>query len=230
MTLPSPIPFVIAAVILAFVYGCLPQPAYSQERVDVALVLAIDVSASIDGDRYELQQNSIADTFKDQDILDAIRMNPYRQIAVTVNYWSGPEEQKTMVPWMLIRDRSDGERFSAMLRGVPRVFNGVTAVGDAMGYSVVQIENCPYIYDRAVIDISGDGKSNSGKSVELSRDWARELSVTVNGLAIVTDAEPDLEEWYYMNVPVGEDAFVMVVKSFEDFRVGIRFKIIREIS
>lgn len=215
----------------------------ADQTVDVLLVLAVDVSLSISEARFELERRGYAEAFSDPRVLRAIGEGPTGRIAVALFDWAGPGEQQVAVDWMIIASAQDAEVFAAKLAAVPRPFYGRTAIGSAVGFASDMLARAPFRTDRRVIDISGDGTSNSGRSIAEARDAAVALGITVNGIVILTDPEgiPSfLKEHtnpagglaaYYRNVVIGgEGAFVMSAESFEAFGRALIAKLVREIS
>jgi hypothetical protein len=212
-------------------------------EVDVLLVLAADVSLSISEARFELERRGYAQAFGDPRVLRAIAEGPNGRIAVALFDWAGPGEQQVAVEWMIIGSAQDAAAFAARLGAVPRPFYGRTAIGAAIGFATALLARAPFQADRKVIDISGDGTSNSGRSIAEARDTAVEAGITVNGIVILTDPEGmpsflkdhtnpagGLAAYYRSVVIGGEGAFVMSAESFEAFGRALIAKLVREIS
>src|SRR5258708_29572612 len=155
--------------------------------VDLELVLAVDVSRSIDADEFELQRQGYARAIVNPSVLGAIQSGAIGSIAVTYVEWSGADQQKTVVDWTLIRDPATAQDFAAAILAAPRSFAAYTSISGAIDYSVRLFETNRYEGSRQVIDISGDGSNNSGRPVWLARDAAIEGGITINGLAIIND-------------------------------------------
>lgn len=219
------------------------RAAAADEGVDVLLVLAVDVSLSISEARFDLERRGYAEAFSDPQVLRAIGDGPTGRIGVALFDWAGPGEQQVAVDWMIIASAQDAAAFAARLAAVPRPFYGRTAIGSAIAYGTGLLARAPFRSDRTVIDISGDGTSNSGRPIAEARDAAVATGTTVNGIVILTDPEgmPSfLKEHtnpagglaaYYRNVVIGgEGAFVMSAESFEAFGRALIAKLVREIS
>lgn len=217
--------------------------ARAAETVDVLLVLAVDVSRSISEPKFALERRGYAEAFADARVLRAIRDGREGRIAVALVEWAGPDEQQVVVDWMPIADAADARAFAAKLEAAPRSFYGRTAVGSAITYAADLIARAPYQADRRVIDVSGDGDSNTGRPIEASRDAAVAQGITINGIVILTDptglpgylvmhTNPPggLAAYYRERVIGGVGAFVMTAESFETFGRAIIAKIVREIS
>jgi hypothetical protein len=211
------------------------------ETVDLLLVLAADVSRSIDDGEFSLQRRGYAAALSDPRVLKAISGGPNRAIAVTFVEWSGADEQKTVIDWTVIRDGEDAAVIAAQILTAPRSFLARTSISAAIDYSMDRIAGAPPLAERRVIDISGDGTSNAGRSVADARDEAVSKGVTINGLAIInTQASPGftshtqppggLPEYYRQNVIGGAGAFLLVVENFETFADAMTRKLVNEIA
>ncbi len=209
--------------------------APANQPVSVALVLAVDVSTSVNEERFQLQREGYANAFRHPAILDAIRSSEHRRIAVTYFEWAGARSQRVIIPWTVIGDAEGGEIVANQLLRAPRPFDGWTSISAAIDFAVQLVDNSPYATTaRRVIDVSGDGDNNDGGSVPVARDAAVARGIIINGLAIMADqpapgAGP-LDEFYRDNVVGGPGAFVLVVDSFETFAYGIVNKIVREVA
>lgn len=211
------------------------------DDVSVALVLAVDVSTSINDERFHLQRRGYADAFLNPAVIDAIRQSSRGRIAVTLVEWAGADSQRVVVPWMEIADAEGGQIFADRLLAAPRPFDGWTSISSAIDFSVQLLETSPYRGARMVIDVSGDGINNSGASVAPARDAALAREIAINGLVIMADAapaqaasrgvyEPNLEEFYRDNVIGGTGAFVIAIDDFDSFAYAIVGKIVREVA
>ncbi len=211
------------------------------ERVDVTLVLAADVSRSVDEEEFRLQREGIATAITDQKVLNAIRSGLHGQIAICFVEWSGVGQQLVVTDWALIRDLASAQAVAKIVRSAPRSFYGSTAIGSAIDFSMRQLARADFVPERKVIDVSGDGTNVSGPSVAAARDAAVESGITVNGLAILSAIpnpfNPDhthppggLEEYYRKNVTGGPGSFVTVVEGFQTFAEAMINKLIREIA
>ncbi len=159
-------------------------PARAAQAVDVALVLAADVSRSINDDEFALQRRGYAAAIADPRVIDAIGSGPHGAIAISLVEWAGESEQKTVVDWAVIHDAADARKFAAALLEAPRSFVGRTAIGSAIDFSMGLLGESGFEAERQVIDVSGDGTSNQGRPVTDARDAALGAGVTINGLAI----------------------------------------------
>jgi hypothetical protein len=217
-------------------------PARAAEQVDLLLVLAADVSRSIDDQKFELERRGYAAALSDPKVMQAISSGPNGRIAIAFVEWAGANSQKLLIDWTLVRDVEDTKAFASRLLESPRSFADRTAIGAGIDFARAQFAGCPYVSDRHVIDVSGDGTNNSGRDVRSARDDAVANEVTtINGLVILSDApipyNPEhtnppggLDNYYRDNVIGGTNAFVMVAENFDSFGKSIVAKLIREIS
>lgn len=213
-----------------------PAPARPQfqlapdAEVDLDLVLAVDSSGSVDDERFDLQKQGYAEAFRSPKVLDAIRAGDRQAIAVSMMQWTGPTLHVVMVPWMVIKDAESAELFAAAVLASPRqIFGGGTSLSGAIDYSVLMLNTTPYRGTRKVIDISGDGSNNLGRSVEQARDEAVKMGIRINGLPILL-LERDLDEYFRQSVIGGPGAFSIPVRNYDVFADSILRKLITEIS
>jgi hypothetical protein len=207
-----------------------PRPAQTAEPVDLALVLAVDVSLSVDQAEFALQLSGIASAFRDRRVWAAIEAAAPRGVAVTLVQWGDSSTQETGVGWQRITDARSAARFATAVEAVKRAESGLgTSIDRALRFSLASLEQAPFQARRRVIDLSGDGRHNQGAGLQRVRVQAAVQGVTVNGLAIREDY-PALDSFYWQEVVIGTGAFVQSVDSFADFEDGILRKLIREIT
>jgi hypothetical protein len=200
------------------------------QSVDLALVLAVDASGSVDQVRFELQKQGYVAAFRHPRVIGAIQSGPSGAIAVIMMQWTGPALQVTAVPWMKISDAASANAFADAVARAPRaLFSGGTSISGAIDTSMALLFDNPYRAARRVIDISGDGANNRGRSVNQARDEAAAKGVGINGLPILA-IEPDLDRYYKDNVIGGPGAFVIAAKDYETFADAILKKLIAEIA
>src|SRR2546421_11737196 len=212
----------------------LAGPAAAQhedgQRVDLALVLAVDASGSVDRVRFELQKQGYVAAFRHPRVIGAIQSGPTQAIAVIMMQWTGPALQVTAVPWTKISDAASANAFADKVAAAPRaLFGGGTSISGAIDTSMGLLFDNPYRAARRVIDVSGDGSNNRGRSVREARDEAVARGVGINGLPILA-LEPDLDGYYRENVTGGPGAFVIAAKDFETFGEAVLKKLIAEIA
>jgi hypothetical protein len=214
---------------LALLASWLIQPALAAQRVDVKLVLAVDVSGSIDAEEYQMQHGGYAGAFESQGVLDAIQSGEHQSIAVTFVEWSGFGHQKQMVGWTLIKDAASASGFADAIRHAPRAFSDWTSISDAIDFSVAIMGDEQFDAERLVIDVSGDGVNNNGRPVTAARDDAVARNIVINGLPILNE-DPTLDSYYRDNVIGGPGAFKIAVKDFDTFSQAILSKLVQEIA
>jgi hypothetical protein len=198
-------------------------------RVDVALVLAVDVSGSVNRERFKLQVEGYAAAFRHPAVIEAITSGLEKSIAVTLVQWAGVGDQDQVISWRVIRDAETARAFASAVAEMPRLFSSSTAVGSALSFCQRLHEKSRIEARRRIIDISGDGVSNSGWPPAKARDAAVAEGLTINGLPILAD-EPHLDHYYRENVIGGPGAFVTVARDFSDFPGAILEKLVSEIA
>jgi hypothetical protein len=210
--------------------------ARAETEVDVALVLAVDVSRSMDPDEQELQRQGFMEAFRSPQVHDAIRNGMVGRIIVTYVEWSGVEYQNVIVPWSIIDGPENALRFADGLGNVPIGRTRRTSISGAIDFGVKLLEQTGVEPIRRVIDISGDGPNSSGRGVVAARDEAIAKGITINGLPIMLKRPTgfgDMEhlDLYYKNCVIGgEGSFIVPVRERQNFADAIRTKIIREIA
>ena len=205
-------------------------PAFAQTAVDLQLVLAVDASGSVDQRRFELQQQGYAAAFRDPRVLRAIQSGAMQAIAVTMVQWTGPALQLPVLPWTLIKDATTAHAFAAAITATPRqLFSGGTSISGVIDYAVPLMLESQLQGTRRVIDISGDGSNNRGRSAASARDDAVRAGIVINGLPILA-LEPGLDRYFSHHVIGGPGAFVIAAKSYETFADAILKKLIREMA
>jgi hypothetical protein len=222
--------------LLFAVFLLVAAPALA-EPVDLQLVLAVDVSRSVDDEEFRLQREGYANALKDPRVLATIFTGAHHAIGVTYMEWSNAHLQRQVVKWSKISDGESAALFAEAILAAPRSFAGWTSISGAIDYAMALFERSPFESERLVIDISGDGSNNSGRPVAEARDDALAAGITINGLPIVNErpspwlpAEPNLDEYYLKNVIGGPGSFMIVAEDFTSFQTAILNKLIREIA
>jgi uncharacterized protein DUF1194 len=211
------------------------------EQVDLLLVLAADVSRSIDEGEFNLQRKGYAQAMTDPRVLRAIAGGRHHAIALTFIEWAGAPEQNVVVDWTVIRDEEGAGAVAATMLSAPRSFLGRTSISAAIDFAMERLAAAPAEGDKRIIDVSGDGTNNSGRSVTEARDQAVAAGITINGLAIInTQANPGyafhtqppggLPKYYEENVIGGQGAFLLQVENFDTFAEAITRKMVSEIA
>jgi hypothetical protein len=205
-------------------------PARAEAAVDLALVLAVDASGSVNRQRFELQQRGYAAAFRNPRVLAAIGGGAAGAIAVAMTQWTGPAMQADVVPWTVVSDRTGGDAFAAAVEAAGRaLFGGGTSLSGAISHAMALLAACPFQAGRRVIDVSGDGANNRGRPAAEARDEAVEAGIVINGLPIPW-IEPDLEEAYRTEVIGGAGSFLMVADDYAAFGTAIVNKLVAEIA
>ena len=213
-------------------------PAAAQTPVDLELILAVDVSGSVDPDEAKLQRNGYVQALLNPKVQAAIRGGPFGCIAATYVEWAGESHQHTVVGWTELSDTPSIERFAGMVAEAPMMTEQWTSISAAIDFAVPQFENNGFEGTRLVIDVSGDGENNRGRPVEEARDAAVARGITINGLPILNDrpnpwggaAPNDLEGYYRDHVIGGPGAFLVPARDFDAFADAILSKLLLEVS
>jgi hypothetical protein len=217
------------ALVLLGLLLALASPARAQ-GVDLLLVLDVDASGSVSAGRFDLQKQGYAAAFRAPEVQAAIASGPRQAIAVTMVQWTGPAMQVQVVPWTAIRDAAGAGAVADAIDATRReLFGGGTSISGAIDYARALLAQVPGEPTRRVIDVSGDGSNNSGRSVTLARDEAVSAGVGINGLPILS-VEPDLDHYYRDYVIGGPGAFMVPATSYETFAEAIIKKLITEIA
>lgn len=208
---------------------CLPAAGRAADQVDVALLLALDSSSSVNRDEFFLQTQGIAAAFADPEVQAAIDSGPRRAIAVAIMEWSHPTRQNLSLDWQVVTAGNAGA-YAEQLNNMPRyVEGGGTAVGAALLRAGALLDRAPYQAGRKVIDLSGDGKTSAGPPAAPVRDSLVARGITVNALAVVNE-ERDVDSFFARNVIGGPGAFVEVAQDYDDFVNAIKRKLLRELK
>jgi hypothetical protein len=213
--------------------------ADGRPEVDVLLVLAVDVSRSVDEDEARLQRQGYAEALRDPMVHQAIAGGPLGVIGLAYLEWSGIEHQHLLAPWTRLGGPEDAHAFAANIAAAPLTFGTWTSISAAIRYARGLIAAAPFGAARKVIDVSGDGPNNSGPPAEEERDLAVGEGIAINGLPILKDSsrnsyaevEPvPLDSYYRQSVAGGSGAFVLPAEDFSTFARAVRRKLVLEIA
>jgi hypothetical protein len=225
--------FISASAIVAALLALAAGAARAEtEMVDTALVLAVDVSQSVNEERFALQMDGIAKAFEDKEVQHSILSGPHRAIFVTLVEWS--DKAAVAVPWTLITSPEDANSFAATLRKTPRHGAEFTCMSRAL--QLVEDKIFPFLpipANRMVVDVSSDGHDNCNlaPTVDTLRDQLVAAGVTINGLPILEGDEAlTLDPWYKAHVIGGTSAFTVPAHGYDDFARAMRRKFVTEIS
>ncbi|SHL35665.1 DUF1194 domain-containing protein [Roseibium suaedae] len=212
--------------------------AYDASReVDVELVLAVDISQSMDTDEQEVQRAGYVAAIMSPDVLEAVRFGPIGRIAVTYMEWGGVDEHFVVAGWTVIEDDASAASFAAQIAEAPLRQVQRTSIASALTKAVEMIQSNDYSGMRQVIDISGDGPNNQGGSVTKARDKLLATGVTINGLPLMMKSNSNawqamlnLDHYYEDCVIGGPGSFAIPVRSKEGFADAIKMKLVMEIA
>jgi hypothetical protein len=203
--------------------------------VDVELILAVDVSYSMDMDELAIQREGYAQAIISREFLQALKTGPNGKISVTYFEWAASSDQKIIIPWRVIDGPESADAVAAEIMKTPIRRASRTSISGAINFAMPLFEENPYRGLRRVIDISGDGPNNNGMPVTGARDAALEKGITINGLPIMVK-EPsystmDIDNLYYEDCVIGgPGAFVVSIKDRDKFKEAIRTKLVLEVA
>lgn len=228
---------ILAGLCALWLYTAPVAPA-AAEPVDLALLVAVDVSDSIDAREARLQRDGYIAALNDPAVLAAIRAGGHRRIALSYVEWAGFGHYEVVVDWRVIGGAADAEAFAAALARAPADSRRRTSISDAILKSIDHLKKNPHPSVRRIIDISGDGPNNYGPLVTIARDRAVAAGITVNGLPIRPNPSEtethgailDIDLYYQDCVVGGPGAFVVPANGFDDFAEAVRRKFILEIA
>jgi hypothetical protein len=227
---------------LAAAAGIAARPALAEDApVDLLLVLAADVSRSVDDKKFKLQRDGYAAAIADPRVVRAMTAGPAGRIALCFIEWASNGEQLVVIDWTAVGSAGDAEGIAGRVREAPRSFMGRTSISAAIDYAMAHLARSPFQAPRRVIDVSGDGTNNSGRPVTQARDEAIAAGVTINGLVILSEVPlptnpmhthppGGLTAYYENNVIGGPGAFVLEAENFESFGQLMISKLIKEIA
>lgn len=205
--------------------------------VDVELILAVDVSYSMDMDELALQREGYAQAITSKEFLQALKTGPNGKVVVTYFEWAASTDQKIVIPWRVIDGPETADAVAAEILKAPLRRASRTSISGAINFAVPLFDDSGHRGLRRVIDISGDGPNNNGTPVTIARDAALEKGITINGLPIMLK-EPsystmDIEnlDFYYEDCVIGgAGSFVVPIKTRDKFKEAIRTKLVLEVA
>jgi hypothetical protein len=217
------------------------QPALSQEvPVDVELVLAVDISGSVDQTEANQQRQGYVAALADPAVARAIRSTFTGRVAVTYVEWAGDDMQEVVVPWTVLDGDASAKAFATALAEAPYRRAMWTSISGAIDFSAPLFDGNGFAGERRVIDVSGDGVNNRGRLVTQARDEAVARGIVINGLPILNDRsqpmgmptpmEIALDRYYAESVIGGPGSFIVPATGFEEFKEAILQKLILEIA
>lgn len=226
---------ILAAAVTIAMTAPPSRSATSVPNVDLALVLAVDMSGSINRNEAQLQRQGYIRALTDPDVIAAIKGGPLGRIAITYIEWSDIGDQRLIVDWTVVDDRATASSVASAIESADIRPGRRTALGEAILYAMARFKENPFKAHRRVIDVSGDGRSNIGIAAFVARNKAVAAGITINGLPIL-DANPRtrariaLGDYYLERVIGGPGAFMVAARDFSDFARAIRQKMLKEIA
>jgi hypothetical protein len=229
----------MALIAAALALTSLSLPADAKElTVDVKLVLAVDVSASISPRDQRLQRAGYVAAFRSPEVIRAIRSGTLGRIAVAYVEWAGPDRQNTRLPWTLVDGPASAERLALSLDAMPLAREFDTSIAGAIRFSAALLRVGPYRSDRNIVDISANGPNNTGPPVAPARNAALAEGITINGLPVMTQTTwsgglysiDGLDLYFEDCVIGGPGSFALVVKRQVEFEKAIERKLVLEIA
>jgi hypothetical protein len=216
----------------------LPAVAENDVEVDLELVLAVDISLSMDDEEQRLQRDGFIAAIRHPDVIAAIRDGLNGRIALTYLEWAGTASQEVLVPWSLIDGKAAAEAFAEKLAAIPLRGAHRTSISGALQFSRVLFEGSGFRGPRQVVDVSGDGANNQGMPVTLARDRLVDQGIVINGLAIMVERQgvedfftlSNLDEYFEDCVIGGPGAFVIRITDRNQLAPAIRRKMMLEIA
>ena len=231
-----------AACCLTLLAGLLPAPGSVSpalaEEVDLELVLAVDISGSVDHVEAQLQRQGYLKALVDPRVVRAVTGGERRKVAVAYMEWAGAHYQNVVVDWTVVRDMATARAFAAAIAEHPVTTERWTSISTAIDFALGLFRANPHRGTRKVLDISGDGKNNNGGPLGPARARALKAGVTINGLPIVNDRPnpwgfpppKDLDRYYFDRVIGGPGAFIVVARGFRSFGDAVKAKLALEIA
>lgn len=231
---------VLLVLLLALPAGAVPALA-AGKPVDAAIVLVTDVSLSITEPEYTLEKQGYASAIQSQAVVTAIRNGAVGAIALSYVEFAGADQIATVLGWQLIDNQASAHLFAAALLAAPRSAEGRTAVGSGIAAATEDLAESGFAATRRIIDVCGDGNSNTGVPLSIARATALKAGITINGLAIVHPNPPPwlaphvappggIVTYYRDNVIGGPGSFVIQVQTNQDFSAAMVHKLVLEIA
>jgi hypothetical protein len=206
-----------------------PGPLRAGTPVDLELVIAVDVSGSMDAGEFALQREGYVAAIRHPEFIDAVRSGRYGRVALTYVEWSGVDHQSVVVPWRVLDDAVSANAFAEALAAQPPVIDRGTSISAALLFATALFEENSFDGLRQVIDISGDGPNNYGPPVTTAREVAVGRGVVINGLPILIRPSPlfpAMDRYYTDCVIGGAGSFVLPVTATGEFAEAIRRKLV----
>ena len=227
-----------AVAALAVFCGALASAAMAEEGVDLELVLAVDISGSMDAEEAELQKQGYVEAFRHADVIQAIQSGTTGRIAVTYVEWAGPQFQQVVVPWSIVSNEATANAFADAIAASPIRNAFGTSISSALAFAASRFAYSGARGERRAIDVSGDGPNNMGEPVDLARDAVLGQGIVINGLPVMVEdsigfGRPrigDLDVYYKDCVIGGPGSFTVPVHDLAGVGKAVRRKLVLEIA
>lgn len=219
-------------LLAAFAFGG-AAAAQAPPAVDAAIVIAVDVSGSVDANEFAIQRDGYIAALRNPGLVAAIRAGRFGRVALAYFEWSGKVFPDSVAPWIIVAGPEDAEVLAAAIAALPSHSVPGTAIGRALDVASALHDARPGAPARRIIDVSGDGPNNRGPEVAAARDRAVERDATINGLPLLvrpSPSTPDLARYFEDCVIGGSDAFIVPAFGMADLAAAIRRKLVLEIS
>jgi Ca-activated chloride channel family protein len=214
---------------MALFFIALPTWSIAKTQCSIALVLAQDVSGSVDSSEYHLQKNGLAKAFRDPEVIELIELLP-GGIYVALTQWSGQHDQRLIIDWTHILNASDANSFAKQLDNDKRVRSrSLTAIGQALLQADHLLRSKMSLCNRKVIDVSSDGRNNAGPDASMVADALALKGIVINALVIV-GKDSSLIKYFQQEIIRGPGSFVQPAIGYRDYANAIKQKLLRELT
>ena len=227
----------VSAAIAGLCFAQSSGGAAPGEDVDLALVIASDVSYSVDENEARFQRQGAVTAFRSPEVVRAIQSGPRGRIAVAYIDFATAGANKILADWHVVHDKASADGFADILEAAPRTLGVNTSISSGIELAEHLLDTVGYTAGKRMIDVSGDGPNNEGHLIERAREHAVSKGIIINGLPIMTPADqfdiyylPDLDKYYAGCVIGGPGSFIQIAHGFEDLARALRRKLIQEIS
>jgi hypothetical protein len=217
-----------AALVLLGLLSATPALAGARQPVDVALVLAIDVSGSVSEDNWKTQREGVASAVGSDQFAQAVRRGQIGRVAIAVIQWG--TAPRMVIGWRIVENAEETRALAEEMRRMQRAESGGTCMGTMLKMVTAELTGWDDYATRRIVDVSGDGASNCGIDFPAMRAAALKEGITINGLPIVTPVEPKIADWYGDNVIGGPGAFTVVADGHHRFAEAFLRKLTVEIA
>jgi Ca-activated chloride channel homolog len=220
---------ILFKVAMALFFIAPPTSSIAKPQCSIALVLAQDVSGSVDSTEFHLQKNGLANAFRDPEVIDLIELLP-GGVYVAVTQWSGQRDQRLAIDWTHILNASDAQGFAEQIDNDRRVrARSLTAIGQALLQADHLLRSKMSLCKRKVIDVSSDGRNNAGPDASMVADALALKGIIINALVIV-GKDSSLITYFQQNIIRGPEAFVQPAIGYRDYAKAIKQKLLRELT